>query len=545
MMLPPQRPKESMVITNQVDYTLLSDEEELYVRFCAFQSERTGFDWKAAQRLPLKAPDEVGDVEEEVETDEEEDLDVVVFGAAKGELQNPRRRAAQLLFAKYKKRQKNGTLQALPDNYNPFELIERDTNSFNVLYSLNANVSNQPSSLPPTPRQRSAQSRVASRSPIRQTPSSTRAAQAPRSPWHSSNNMSTDNFSSASFSDSTEEYLVFGTNARGSVCVKQSDVSIPGGNLVDKILVLIAVHDASIYKNRSTLNFRLNDEGDAIIASLPKRTPIDEVGKLRIAAKASENAGTDATQLNRLILDGMNHIFGDSNSKQVKFPVPGDRPLNLDLPFATKIIYFPEGLTCNNENFNGTKKGSPELQFEVIPFHNIKDYKSMATFYNNQYYQPCFAELAKQAAAAAAASKGNDAVPDPLHLAHSAAVASFESFWANEVMKKLPNTTAYVKLELQLNLEGRKKNYIGQQKHPDADEDDDAALLTGFSGLNTSRLPDPPVVETSASDDFAPAPTPNAARKRAKRAASKSPEADARGSDNSEDDGDDETMGDL
>ena len=65
------------------------------------------------------------------------------------------------------------------------------------------------------------------------------------------------------------------------------------------------------------------------------------------------------------------------------------------------------------------------------------------------------------------------------------------------------------------------------------------------STLDTSRLPDPPVVETSASDDFAPAPTPNAARKRAKRAASKSPEADARGSDNSEDDGDDETMGDL
>ena len=444
---------------------LISDEEELFIRWCVFrQHDDEDLNFRYVAQLPLRPlrPED----EDEDSSSEEDSSSRVPPPAVFADPEH--RRAAQQLFNLYKKRVTRGTLIAPPDDYCPFELVERNTHSLRVL---RMSVTNP---FPPrSPSRTSTQNRSTSLSPTRQrTPIRRDAPQSSTStPWN-------DHRSSTSMSEEDDTIvdwqtlMMNGTNLQGATMVQQNDVHVPDGRLVKKLVLLIPLQDSSLFRSSQDLKFKLNGEGTGIIATLPVKAPVDVVAINHLATKASEGSGAEALQLRNILLAGLRNSPQEGlEHKDYAYTLPGvDEAKMIQVSFAPKTFYFPGGITCNRRYFNDNAPEG-ELSYTIIPFQNLLNADLMANRFN--------VILTGLLLQAEATKKAGHATTTDFEAARVQANVAFKQLWKQDVMRKLPNGTAFVKLELMVdeNEKSRSTNAPTPSRGGDADE---AALLEGM-----------------------------------------------------------------
>eukprot|EP00986_Skeletonema_menzelii_P010303 scaffold5014_cov205-Skeletonema_menzelii.AAC.2 len=420
-------------------FTLLNDDEEEYVRFCAFNNSTVN--WAKANSLPLA----------EVDVDDHD----VVFGSSGGK--NTARQAALKLFREsYKRivgRKGNKLLQfPLPSTYNVYDLIEENDETLALfarahqLTSYESGTANGSLS-PPRPRHQPTSNSVSPRPRSESQASSL----SPRRPQHNqqlappSRHSETPSTAAVLSRTMSDEYIYLNVgayNVRGIIFVPVTEIKVKKGSgqnrLIDCFTFLMPLEDGYYFHDQQVFEAWMHDDNGGFTLTVPARNAFDIQNKEAIAQRASKDfpkAKQEDLQ-NQILLSIEKHSapsYSTGQKKEVGVPAkPSQANTAVDVPLMDIQFRFQDDITCRPLDFDkdeSADESGQNLKVTIFPVTNYPCADPMVErFKANYVLEECKAP-------------GADA--------KVIACTAFEKTYIEEVVAKFLRGSSYLKITMQ------------------------------------------------------------------------------------------------
>lgn len=425
-------------------YSLLSDEEEKYVRFCAFNQATV--EWTVARDVTL--------LEDYVDLD-----DYVVFGSNNGK-NTPRNAALQLFRESYSRivgRARNKLLQfPLSPTYTVFDLIEETEETlalfaradrYTSYESATTNGSRSPSrpqhhptanSVSPRPRSQSQASSL--------TPPRPQRHQQLASPPRPSETPSTAAAAPSRIMSEENPYIhlnVSTHNVRGILFIPVTQIKVKKGSgqkLIDCFTFIMPIEDASYLRcEQPIFEAWMHEDNGGFTLTVPSRNAFDIQNMEMIAQRASKDfPGQKGDDLkNQILLSFEKHSapsYASGQKKQVGLPAkPSQEETAVEVPLEELQFRFPTDFTCRPVDFNkdDIDENGQDLKVTIFPVTNYPQLTPMLDRFKANYV--------------IAEGELQGTTSDPKAIASLA----FSKTYVEEVIEKCLRASCYLKITMQ------------------------------------------------------------------------------------------------